>query len=82
MKRLITSTEKVRKYQDIYSRAYQIYQESFGNISEVWSYVKSEILKGNIPETDGRMLVKDVTQEYLKDVKHPSKKSRFEDLMK
>lgn len=35
MKRLITSAEKVRKYQDIYSRAYQIYQESFGNISEV-----------------------------------------------
>lgn len=82
MKRLITSTEKVRKYQDIYSRAYQIYQESFGNISEVWSYVKSEILKGNIPETDGRMLVKDVTQEYLKDINHSSKKSRFEDLMK
>ena len=25
---------------------------------------------------------KDVTQEYLKDIKHPSKKSRFEDLMK
>ena len=82
MKRLITSTEKVRKYQDIYSRAYQIYQKSFGNISEVWSYVKGEILKGNIPETDGRMLVKDVTQEYLKDINHPSKKSRFEDLMK
>ena len=65
MKRLITSTEKVREYSDIYSNAYKIYKESFGCISDVWDYVKGEILAGNIPETEGRMLVKDVTREYL-----------------
>lgn len=82
MKRLITSAEKVREYSDIYNQAYKIYKESFGNISKVWDYVRSEVIAGNIPNAEGRMLIKDVTQEYLKDTKNPSNKSRFEDLMK
>lgn len=82
MKRLITSSEEVKKYSDIYSKAYQIYKKSFGSISEVWDYVKSEILAGNIPETEGRMLVKDVTEEYLRDSKPKSRADKYKNLMK
>ena len=82
MKRLITSSEEVKKYSDIYSKAYQIYKKSFGSISEVWDYVKGEILAGNIPETEGRMLVKDVTEEYLRDSKLKSRADRYKDLIK
>lgn len=81
MKRLITSSEEVKKYSDIYSNAYKIYKESFGNISKVWDYVKSEIMKGNIPELEGRMLTKDVTEEYLRDSKPKSRSDRYKDLL-
>ena len=80
MKRLITSTDEVKKYSDIYSKAYQIYKESFGNISKVWDYVKSEIMKGNIPETEGRILVKDVTSEYLKDSKPKTGADKYKEI--
>lgn len=80
MKRLITSTEEVRKYSDIYSNAYQIYKKSFGSISEVWDYVKEEIRAGNIPSDEGRMLVKDVTSEYLRDSKSTSRLDKYKDI--
>jgi hypothetical protein len=81
MKRLITSADKVKKYSDIYSNAYKIYKESFGNISKVWDYVKSEISVGNIANDEGRMLVKDVTEEYLRDSKPKSRADKYKNLM-
>jgi len=81
MKRLITSADKVKKYPDIYSNAYKIYKESFGNIGEVWDYIKGEILAGNISNDEGRMLVKDVTSEYLKDSKPKTGPDRYKDIL-
>ena len=80
MKRLITSADKVKKYPDIYSNAYKIYKESFGNIGEVWDYIKGEILAGNISNDEGRMLVKDVTSEYLKDSRPETGPDRYKDI--
>lgn len=80
MKRLITSADEIKKYSDIYSNAYKIYKESFGNISKVWDYVKSEVMEGNIPELEGRMLVKDVTEEYLRDSKFRSRLDKYKDI--
>jgi hypothetical protein len=80
MKRLITSAEEVKKYSDIYSNAYQIYKESFGSISDVWAYVHKEILAGNIPELEGRMLVKDVSREYLQNCRSKSRTDRYKDI--
>lgn len=80
MKRLIISSDEVSKYPDIYDKAYQIYKESFGSISKVWDYVKSEILAGNISNDEGRMLVKDVTEDYLKNSRPKSKTDRYKDI--
>lgn len=80
MKRLITSADKVKKYPDIYSNAYKIYKESFGNIGEVWDYIKGEILAGNISNDEGRMLVKDVTKGYLRDSKPTSRSDKYKDI--
>lgn len=80
MKRLIISTDEVKKYPDIYSNAYQIYKESFGSISKVWDYVKSEILAGNISNDEGRILVKDVTSDYLKDSRPKTGPDKYKDV--